>query len=60
MKDINMLHVLYKYLLGGRVTFGERAFGQILTLSDQFLSFIHFIHPVKGTSTPYAAILSCD
>ncbi len=27
-------HTLCKYLLGGRVTLGERAFGQILTLSD--------------------------
>ncbi len=34
MKDIHILHLLCKYLLGGQVTFGERAFGQILTLSD--------------------------
>ncbi len=31
MKDIHILHILCKYLL---VTLGERAFGQILTLSD--------------------------
>ena len=29
-----ILHLLCKYLLGGRLTLGERAFGQILTLSD--------------------------
>ena len=29
-----LLHLLCKYLLGGRVTLGERAFGQILTVSD--------------------------
>ena len=35
MKDNHILHLLCKYLLGGRVTLGERAFGQILTLSDR-------------------------
>ncbi len=34
MKDIHILHLLCKYLLRGQVTLGERAFGQILTLSD--------------------------
>ncbi len=34
MKDIQILHLLCKYLLGGRVTLGERAFGQIFTTSD--------------------------
>ncbi len=34
MKDIQILHLSCKYLLGGQVTLGERAFGQILTLSD--------------------------
>ncbi len=34
MKDSHILHLLSKYLLGGRVTLGERAFGQILILSD--------------------------
>ncbi len=29
-----VLCILCKYLLGGRVTLGEQAFGQILTLSD--------------------------
>ncbi len=28
------LHLSCKYLLGGQVTLGERAFGQILTFSD--------------------------
>ena len=42
MKDIHILHILCKYLLRGRVTLGERAFGQILTLSDHPSFFFHF------------------
>ncbi len=34
MKDIHILHLSCKYKLGGWVTLGERAFEQILTLSD--------------------------
>ena len=34
IKYYNILHLLCKYLLRGQVTLGERAFGQILTLSD--------------------------
>ncbi len=34
MKDIHILHLSCKYLLGGQVTLGEQAFGQIYTLSD--------------------------
>ena len=39
MKDIYILHLPCKYLLGGCVTLGERAFGHILTLNDHPPSF---------------------
>ncbi len=32
--QIHILHLLCTYFLQGQVTLGERAFGQILTLSD--------------------------
>ncbi len=34
MKDIGILHLSHKYLLGGQVTLGERGLGQILNLND--------------------------
>ena len=34
MKDIGILHLSHKYLLGGQVTLGERGLGQILNLNE--------------------------
>ena len=51
MKDIHILHLLCKYLLRGQVTLGERAFGQILTLSDYPSS-----KKVLSTGVPYGGI----
>ncbi len=46
MKDIHILQFLCKYLPGGRVTLGERAFGQILTLSDHPSSAVFCLNTI--------------